>query len=309
MKESIRASLIYDPTDLEKYFEHGKAKDWTKGVETSVDAVNRFGAQYSWSDLANRKEPLPSGYARSLQYYKDETLLTLYAFASLDLLGEPDREAERKKQLDALMKRAFGDDWDGFKCPRIQLETQIPAPRSYQEFQRKSDTGPYSHPVKYVRAIAKKGGPIEGATHVDALIEDEDRKVLFEAKFLSDISDQTTYDIQRNQIARNLDVGLSAVNGNTANLYFILITPKLFRENPGSRLYGYKLPEYKEDPSAIQRDLPHLPPETDFAELARHIGWVTWEEIWGILQASEAFRDPEGQIEAFFAERRVLPPV
>ena len=45
------------------------------------------------------------------------------------------------------------------------------------------------------------------------------------------------------------------------------------------------------------------------SELEKHIGWVTWEEIWGILQASEAFRDPENQIEAFFAERRVLPLV
>jgi hypothetical protein len=54
MKERIQASLIYDPADLEKYFEHGKAKDWIKQLEGSVEAVNRFGAEHSWTDDGGR---------------------------------------------------------------------------------------------------------------------------------------------------------------------------------------------------------------------------------------------------------------
>jgi len=41
---------------------------------------------------------------------------------------------------------------------------------------------------------------------------------------------------------------------------FLLLTPKLFKDNPTSRLYGYKIREYQDKnkgKDALLKDLPH----------------------------------------------------
>jgi hypothetical protein len=89
--------------------------------------------------------------------------------------------------------------------------------------------------------------------------------VLFEAKVLADASGGITFDVLRNQIARNIDVMLEP-NPNlqeplTRRLpdktFFVLITPEIFRDHPESRLYGWLMRDYRNDPTTLQRDLPH----------------------------------------------------
>ena len=66
-------------------------------------------------------------------------------------------------------------------------------------------------PIPYILRAAKgKKRSLEGPTHVDAILVNIDNGfgILFEAKVLSDISYQITYDTTRNQIARNIDVML-----------------------------------------------------------------------------------------------------
>ena len=57
-----------------------------------------------------------------------------------------------------------------------------------------------------------------------------------------------------------------------------MLTPELFRRNWQSRLYGHLVREYATDPSAIQRDLPHLDGLT-CAALSRRVGWLTFEDL------------------------------
>jgi hypothetical protein len=101
-------------------------------------------------------------------------------------------------------------------------------------------------PIPYVREAADRARQLEGATHVDALLLAPETHVgvLFEAKVISDCSSTVTFDVLRNQIARNVDVMLDAQPRLHAPLSsrdpdrsaFVLLTPELFRSNPSSRL-------------------------------------------------------------------------
>lgn len=65
----------------------------------------------------------------------------------------------------------------------------------------------------YLReAAATRGDLLEGATKADALLlaEDTGVAVIFEAKVLSDVSKDITFDVARIQIARLVDVMLEA---------------------------------------------------------------------------------------------------
>ena len=90
----------------------------------------------------------------------------------------------------------------------------------------------------------------------------------------------------RNQIARNIDVMLEK-NENLCDplnkrdpekTLFLLITPKLFKENPSNRLYGYKFNEYKTRPESLSDDLPHRK-NYDWQSISRRLGWLTWEDF------------------------------
>jgi hypothetical protein len=86
---------------------------------------------------------------------------------------------------------------------------------------------------------------------------------LFEAKVLSDCSATVTYDALRNQLARNVDVMLERQDRLPEPLCsrdpdrsaFVLLTPKLFKDHPRSRLYGWLLRDYRANPDNLAEDL------------------------------------------------------
>jgi hypothetical protein len=43
--------------------------------------------------------------------------------------------------------------------------------------------------------------------------------------------------------------------------------------------------EYRTHPSALARDIPHRP-SVDWPEIARRIGWLTWEDCEQVLPGS-----------------------
>jgi len=155
--------------------------------------------------------------------------------------------------------------------------------------------------VSYVLDAAHRRGTdavrkgLEGPTQVDAILLNADNgfAVLFEAKVLSDISYQVSFDAMRNQIARTIDVMLE----RNANLpeplslrqpertLFAMLTPEIFRQNRQSRLYGWLLDEYRSNPVALARDLPHRQ-SVDWSDVARRIGWLTWEDCEKVLPES-----------------------
>jgi hypothetical protein len=86
---------------------------------------------------------------------------------------------------------------------------------------------------------------------------------LIEAKVLSDASYQVNFDPLRNQLARLIDVMLEPASSTYAPLkdrkhdlsVAVLLTLRLFKDNPHSRLYGRLFNEYRGRPDALGRDL------------------------------------------------------
>ena len=62
---------------------------------------------------------------------------------------------------------------------------------------------------------------------------------------------------------------------------FLLITTQFFKNNPHSRLYGYKMEEYKSNPMSLMADISHrkdIEP-SEWEQIAKCIEWITWEDI------------------------------
>ena len=121
---------------------------------------------------------------------------------------------------------------------------------------------------------------------MDAVIVNVDNgfALLIEAKVLSDISTTVSFDAFRNQIARCTDAMLEDGQGPTwlavrkANRsLFALLTLRCFQARPHSRLYGFLYEEYKRNPAALARDLPHR--AENWLALSRRLGWFTFEDV------------------------------
>ena len=307
--------LLYRPEQIERYFRHGNGPEQIAHFSRSIDAANAFLREHPEESLLPGKKR-PKGIASALQYFKDETFLTLYAFASLDLLGKDELGDEREHLYTELLRLALPGAQVSVTGPHLELEKQVRAPKRYRELlaARYREQTASCHPVWYLRLLGSRSQSHEGATHSDAVLtHGEGSMVMFEAKFLSDISGSTTYAVDRNQLTRNLEAGVEAVEGDLERFAYVFVTPRLLRANPESRFYGYKLREYM-DPErgakALERDLPHLEGLIDFERLSRRIGWVTWEEICGLLMRSRAFCPPafpRAAFEEFFRERCLWP--
>lgn len=125
-------------------------------------------------------------------------------------------------------------------------------------------------------------GPIESGSWV----------CFVEAKCLSDCSSTVTYDPLRNQLARVIEnlLCFQGKDGFPEKLYyFTLLTPRLFKENRDSRLYGYKMREYQ-NRARLLDDIERYRidkrggPRYRYPELADRarvlkLNWITYEEI------------------------------
>jgi hypothetical protein len=235
----------------------------------------------------DRAASTPAEVRRARQIEKDERF---WVVASLMALYH---SSNRRRAFSELLRRGQLNrppahaTWDDALDGRLHLwfEVGLTSPRAYREY-LKSRLDERT-PIPYAREAATKAGlRLEGATQVDALLLNEDNGVgvLFEAKVLSDCSATVTYDVLRNQLARNIDVLLDRQDHLPAPLSardpaascFVLLTPELFRRRPRSRLYGWLLNEYRQRPSALAEDLPHQ--TADWASVSQRIGWATFED-------------------------------
>ena len=135
-----------------------------------------------------------------------------------------------------------------------------------------------------------KPGKVEGTTEVDLTIETEKALIFIEAKYLSDISPHVSYDPWRDQIVRIIDVGTyqAQLAEPKREFFFTLLTPRWDNEyEERSRLYWYKMRDYREHPELLRAKLPHRDPTLnldckypiDFETMARRIGWTYWPDI------------------------------
>lgn len=92
-------------------------------------------------------------------------------------------------------------------------------------------------------AVAIREGTVSGIE----LLNHENREVCFlEAKYNSDLSVKTSYCVIRNQMDRVLEnlLTFSGDNIETTKVVFSLLTPRIYKNVYGSRIYSYKFDEY-----------------------------------------------------------------
>jgi hypothetical protein len=84
----ISAQRIFSDDVLKEHFDHSADPHrWLTRIGRSIDMVNEFGQQHRWEDLSGlTRQEKPASLAERLQYFKDETLLTLYGLVALDEL-------------------------------------------------------------------------------------------------------------------------------------------------------------------------------------------------------------------------------
>lgn len=137
--------------------------------------------------------------------------------------------------------------------------------------------------------IEKRSGTDSG---IQYKIEDNGWVCFIEAKLFSDCSNDTSYDPLRNQITRVIENLLCFQNNKVLpdKTYFSLLTPRIFKNNPTSKLYGYKYQEYqnsdmlkKDIQKALIEERNHndwiYPLNFDKRIKSLPYNWVTYEEI------------------------------
>jgi len=118
------------------------------------------------------------------------------------------------------------------------------------------------------RTYKKKEGP----TEVDIALELESVVVFVEAKYRSGLATGTTYDKERDQIVRNLDVGLSYSQKAKKRFFLLIIT----NESKPPELLTY----YRKDPTELVRKLPYR----KGLDLTSYLAWTNWSEIMNTLK-------------------------
>ena len=265
----------------------------------------------------------------------DEPWLTL--IASYSIFGNQSNfNNSRLNAINGLLNSAgLKNKFNFTSISKVKVEEKLPEIIEYRKFLKdslsKENFHLYPDRINTINdKLEKSNASFEGNTNIDLIIEgiSNNRKttIFIEAKFLSDISYQIKYNPFRDQISRNIDCGIDYVNNKIFaedfdDFYFILLTPKVFRtklfgesksalnklgEN-SSRLYCYKMDEYKDFNNLI-KSLPHRDlREKDWRKISENIGWLTCEDFRRISKKYSTISDTNeaDYIEKFFDERNL----
>jgi len=252
-----------------------------------AEFVARLGAKFDGM-------PITKEVRLARQIEKDERFWTA---CTLKVVFDAGRFAD-------ILRIAFGDtppitgfpSWEQCVGERadqeLRFEVAVSSPQAYRDSLRKRylSDGAAAHLVPYVVHAGKGRTAYEGATKVDAVFRNRKTgfSVMFEAKVLSDISCDVTFDPFRNQLARNIDVMLDNGDGfltpNPAKRLLALLTPKVFKDRPSTRYYGLLFHEYKRNPNLLAEHLAHRD-ATALAQVPARLGWLTFEECLRVCAA------------------------
>ena len=124
---------------------------------------------------------------------------------------------------------------------------------------------------------------------------------MVEVKFTSDISAQTTFNSNRNQLARTTDVGISEAKKRGKGLVVLLYTPSEFYHRK-SRFYYYKIQEYS-DFYKVKEDICWREFE-GIKEGVLAITWIPLEKVIEIVYRNFDFPELD-KAKEFFKERNL----
>jgi hypothetical protein len=229
------------------------------------------------------------------QYDKAEELITFYTFAPLVL------SLNRVGLINRILSLAKVSAYEE-NVADVKLEKLLPSPKGYLKWVKEEVK---KHPVKYVREQAnahKPNQPLESDTHVDAFVETDKLAIFFEIKFTSDISYDTAFNPNRNQLARLVDVGLEFNKNNGKEVLVILSTPRRFFEKK-SRLYYYKIRDYA-DPAKIAEDI-EWRSISKIRDNVLAVTWIALEDLIEVLYRDFEHEDKQEALE-FFRERNLI---
>lgn len=187
------------------------------------------------------------------------------------LTHSEDREKFVRKFTDDLV--SIGDEFD------VWYESQPIPPR-----ERTGNT----HFDLSFGGIKGRSGTASG---IEYDLDGESWVCFVEGKLFSDCSTRVRYDPLRNQLVRIIENLLCFQKEGEFpdRLYFTLLTPRLFRENKNSKLYGYKMHEYRDEEKILEdirscrlekRSREYWEyPEIEERLKRLELGWITYEEI------------------------------
>jgi len=266
-----------------------------RGAGYFTESIERYREYLKVKQLADKDRRKRLKSAR--QFEKDERFWTACCLISL--------EKSNSATWIALLKKCFSDppafdissSWEKLmpSAPRVRLEAPLPSPSGYLTWLATHFSERNLVPYVLEEAVQKRTR-LEGFTHADAIVvcEETGFGIVVEAKATSDLSCEVSFDLMRNQIARIVDAmlekpdpqqSLPLLRRDPDKTIFVLLTPRLFRDNWQSRLYGWLIKDYQNDPTSLRRDLPHRASSdsVDWSRLSRRLGWLTWEDCAEVL--------------------------
>lgn len=187
--------------------------------------------------------------------------------------------------------------FDDRSLPDLKLWWPVCAPQAYEK-QSRARMLASGNPGWTVRA--QNPDPVEGASEIDIVLDHGEYLIYIEAKLGSDISFSTSYDPQRNQIARNIDCVIEQA-GSRMPLFWMLV-----RDEDPSRAYVQLMNSYRHDPDLLAAVLPHQDSETVHA-IARNLTILPWSDFGELVCGMGA--DQEVNAVKRELKRRIMLPV
>jgi hypothetical protein len=157
--------------------------------------------------------------------------------------------------------------------PELDAWQKCLAPQEYER-QSRERMAHSNNPSLVARS--KNVSPVEGETEVDLVIRGCSYLIHIEAKLESDVSMKTTYDPDRNQIIRNIDVLLEECN-HRVPIFWMFV-----KDKGSARAYTQLTDLYRTDPEALAFALPHRNPNVLW-EIAQRITLLRWCDLLTIL--------------------------
>jgi hypothetical protein len=172
----------------------------------------------------------------------------------------------------ALLRLSGMNSIDPADTPGVRLWQTVAAPRAYEalsrERMRTSDNPGW-------RERSLDMNPVEGPSEIDITFEGRSYIIYVEAKLGSDISLSTTYDPERNQIARNIDCVLE-VCGKRRPVFWMFV-----RDRQPTRAYVQLMDRYR-TVAELNRSLPHRA-AARLEEVTSTLAVATWSELLALL--------------------------